>query len=87
MAFTQPLDLYNLLVVTLAGNSTIFLFGTAIILAILATKYRMPNLVFGLLLLVYVGIFGVMYGDYVILGVMVIGIIIAVGLGRIITRQ
>lgn len=52
MTFIEPLDLRNILVYTLAGNELIFTFLFIIVMSSLAAKFRMPNLVFGVMLTV-----------------------------------
>ena len=43
MTFVEPLDLQNLLVNTLAGNWTVFLFIALIFILVMAAKFRMNN--------------------------------------------
>lgn len=86
MAYVKPLDLYTNFVNTLAGNIEIFLFGIAIVLAFVASKYRMPMFVFGMFLILFLGMLGVFYSDFAIVSILLIGVIIAVGISKIITR-
>jgi len=60
MAFLAPLDLEQLLVTTLAGNVIIFTFLAVIFISVLAARFRMPNLIFGVMIVV----FSVFFADY-----------------------
>jgi hypothetical protein len=61
MTFNQPLDLQNLLVGTLAGDWTIFLFIALIFIVIMAARFKMNNIVMFLMM----GIFAVFMANYI----------------------
>jgi len=46
MVFIQPLDLQEWLLIRLAGDPTIFMFLSFMIIAILAARFKMPGGVF-----------------------------------------
>jgi hypothetical protein len=52
--------LQNIFVETFAGNMQIFIFLIGILLAALAARFRMPNIVFGMMIIA----FGVMFSTY-----------------------
>lgn len=90
MTITQPLDLYQLLVNQLAGSFDIFIFLSITFLAILAAIFKMPNIVFGGLLIVYASVlFSAPEGPGSdIAGLMLLGIIIiAMMVANILRRQ
>ena len=58
MAFTQPLDLYEILVNQLAGDMAIFTFLALLTITILGAKFKMPNLVLAGMILVFVVLVG-----------------------------
>lgn len=60
MMLVQPLNLQNLLVNTLAGSINIFIFLAMVALSAGAAFFKMPNLVFGMML----GIFVVMLSNF-----------------------
>ncbi len=61
MAFILPLDLEQLLVTTLSGNVQIFTFLAIIFFSAIAARLRMPNMIFGVMFLIFV----VLFADYV----------------------
>jgi len=58
MAFIEPLNLEYLLINTLAGSPTIFIFLAILSIAVLAAMFKMPNIIF----LVMIGLFAIVFG-------------------------
>ena len=52
-SFTTPLDLKTIFVTYFAGSMEIFMFLAMIVMAALAARYRMPNYVFLMMLMVF----------------------------------
>ncbi len=61
MSFIEPLDFYQIFVNTFAGSITIFSFVGIVLISGLAARFKMPNIVFGVMLIIYAMIFS----DYV----------------------
>lgn len=61
MTFSQPLDLQNLLVGTLAGDWTVFLFLALIFITIMAARFKMNNVTMFLLM----GVFAVFMANFI----------------------
>ena len=61
MTFVQPLDLQNLLVNTLSGDWTIFLFIAMIFITIMAARFRMNNIT----MFIMMGIFSVFMATFI----------------------
>jgi len=53
MTFINPLDLHTVLIDNLAGNWTIFLFMALIAFTIMAARFRMSNMIFGMLIAMF----------------------------------
>lgn len=54
MAITAPLDLQFWLVNTLSGSWNIFLFIAAIAIALIGMRFRMPNMIFGVIIFLFI---------------------------------
>ena len=75
-SFTTPLDLKTIFVNYFAGSMEIFMFMLLIVMAGLAGKYRMPNYVFLMLLIIFsVFMAGTGYSLFLILGIIIAGLI------------
>jgi|TARA_R100000750_G_scaffold62793_1_gene58144 hypothetical protein len=75
-SFTSPLDLKTIFVNYFSGSMEIFMFLFMILLAGLAAKYRMPNYVFLMMLMVFaVFMAGTGYMLFLILAVIITGLI------------
>lgn len=85
MAWIEPLDLESLLVDKLAGSMILFTFLAIIVLAMLAARWRMPNIVFGgmiMMFIVFIGLgstlgLGSPIGGLLLIGLILMGIAIA----------
>jgi hypothetical protein len=53
MALTKQLDLYEIFVNKLAGDFTIFSLMALAVISILAARFKMPNIVFGGVLMIF----------------------------------
>ncbi len=53
MTLQAPFDLWYWLVNTLSGTTTIFLFVSAIMIAVMAMRFRMPNVIFAVIILLF----------------------------------
>lgn len=53
MAFIQPFDLESILIDKLAGNMAIFIILALLVIAIFAARFRMPNVVFGGMIMIF----------------------------------
>lgn len=84
MAFINPLDLQELLVNTFAGSLTIFIFIMIIIIATLAARFKMPNII----ALIMFGLFAVFLLNYsnglFAFVIIITGIVMFYGIGKVI---
>lgn len=81
MTFNNPLDLENLLVNTLAGDWTIFLFLALIVITILAARFRMNNIT----MFMMIGLFAVIMAVWIPWFYAFMIFILAIGIGFIIS--
>jgi len=75
MAFTNPLALDSILVDQLAGGMTIFLLIAFVVISILAARFRMPNMVFGGMVMVFaifIGLTNVLGEGSIVKGVLLL---------------
>lgn len=83
MVFIEPLDLQYLLINTFAGTTEIFMFVSVLVIAILAGRFRMPNL----LVLVMFALFTIFLSAYInglyAFTVIITGLAVFYSLGRI----
>jgi len=81
--FTEPLNLQCILVNTFAGSMNLFIFISLIAIAMVGAKFRMINTT----LLIMFGLFAILMGQFMsgiyFLVVLIAGLIIAFGVGRI----
>lgn len=82
--FIQPLDLEQIFVNAFAGSLEVFIFVTFILIAALAARFRMPNLI----TLVMFSLFGIFLSAYIsgvyAFIVIIAGIVVFYSIGRII---
>jgi hypothetical protein len=76
MGFHQPFDLYYFFVNVFAGNLTIFLTISFAVIAAMAGMFRMPNIITGVFLALFIIMLGVTSGNLLVLVLLVAGIII-----------
>jgi len=90
MAITLPLDLQSILIDQFAGNFVIFIFISALFLSIMAGRFRMPNVVFGgmvVVFVVYMSTTNVLGAGSELTGILLIAaIVISFQIGKIFTR-
>lgn len=88
MTFFQPLDFQNNFINMLAGSLDIFIILCLAVIAMLAARFRMSNV----MAVSFIALFVVMLGDFAsstgfyILAVLIGGIAVFYGLQRIFTR-
>jgi len=91
MPFINPLDLETILIDQLAGGFTIFVLLAFVVIAIMAGRFRMPNIVFGGMMLVFIifmALTNTLGEGSIIKGVLLLSVpIIAFYLGRVMNRQ
>lgn len=84
MTFIEPLNLQYILVNTFAGSMNIFIFIAVIVIAALAGKFRMPNIIF----LVSIGLFAIFLSSYInglyAFVIIITGLVTFYSLGRLI---
>ena len=80
----NPLNLQLILVNIVAGTPTIFLFLALIALALLAAQFRMNNLIFGMLILVFGAFMATWIPWFYALIIIVAGLAITYALIRIV---
>lgn len=82
--WVEPLNLECILVNTFAGSIEIFVFLALIFIAMVGARFRMINMT----LLIMFGLFGVLMAQFMggiyFLTVMIAGLVISFGIGRII---
>ena len=82
---TAPLNLENIFVNHFAGDITIFMFLAMGVFAWIAAKYRMPNIVFGAIMVLFIVSMSIYTGQLALAGVLVVGdLIIFYGISKII---
>ena len=90
MAFIQPLDLETIFVGNLAGTFIIFIFLALVVITVLGARMRMPNIVIGGMLLVFIFLVGAtsIYAEGSELRglILIAGIVISIMLGRTIVK-
>ena len=59
MVFIEPLNLYDIFVEKFSGNLEIFVLISLFILAILAGRFRMPTIVFGMIIFIFLFMVGI----------------------------
>lgn len=67
MSIVEPLNLENLLIFTFAGNLELFTFIALIAISALAARFRMPDFLFGLMVLLFALIFNTYLGGLYII--------------------
>lgn len=75
MAWIEPLNLEALLLSTLSGSSVVFTFLAVIFISAMAARFKMPNIVFGALLVIFLVIFSDYLGVLYLLGLLIAGFI------------
>jgi len=83
MVYIEPLDLKSIFVTNLAGSTNIFIFLAIIVIAALAGRFRMPNSI-ALIMLVLFSVFLAAYipGIYFLM-ICIGGMVIFFGIGKI----
>jgi len=81
----QPLDLQTLLVNTLSGNWYIFAALMLIVIAGLAAKFKMSNMTFGLIVLIFAAIMSSYLPWLVLLALIVLSFILYQNIKKIIS--
>jgi len=82
MTFINPLDFENLFIANLAGTWMIFIIISLIVISVMASKYKVPNLLYLMLL----GLFGLIIADWnQVIGITTI-ILSGLGIGFMITK-
>jgi len=82
--FIQPLDLESIFINHLAGTGRIFIFISVIIIATLAGRFRMSNTIAGVMFVLFTIILSAFMPDMFFLALLLAGMAIFYGLGRII---
>ena len=82
--YVQPLDLQTIFVNHLAGTQKIFVFISVIIIATLAGRFRMSGVVTGVMFVLFALMMAVFMPDIYFLAILLAGMAIFYGLGRII---
>ena len=84
MAFIEPLDLQYILVNTFAGTVNIFIFISMLVIAVLAGRFRMPNII----VLTMFGLFAIFLASYInglyAFVVIITGLVTFYSIGRLI---
>ena len=74
MVYVQPLDFQNLLIGTLSGSSFIFMILALIAISFVAARLRMNNILFGIMVALFVIIMGAWLQEIYAFGIVIIGI-------------
>jgi len=81
---TQPLDLQNIFVNYFAGNENIFIGVAFIFFSVLAAKFRMPNLIFGFMMMLFIILMSALglIRDWIVVVILIVGLILYLILGK-----
>ena len=82
MVFIEPLDLETIFIQYFAGGATVFFFIAMALMAYLAAKFKFPNYVFLMMLVLFVTIFSGNYPLIFTLFVILIGVFVYYAYGR-----
>lgn len=86
MAFIFPLDLQKIFVNTFAGNFEIFIFISFIAIAALAARFRMPNIIVGIIFALFAIFMASYFQGIFFIAVLLSGIAVFYGIGSLIKR-
>lgn len=75
MTLIEPLELQTWLLNVLAGSSEIFVFLAVIIVAALCARFRMPNVIFGVMLALFAVMFANFFPGIYVIALIIIGYI------------
>tara|TARA_Y100000034_G_scaffold121045_1_gene164772 strand:+ start:553 stop:810 length:258 start_codon:yes stop_codon:yes gene_type:complete len=75
MTINEPLALENLFINTFAGTMEIFVFVSIMFIAAVSARFRMPNIIFGLMIGLFAIIFQAYVEDLYVLVIMVGGVL------------
>ena len=81
MTWNEPLALENLFINTLAGSTTIFTFIAIIAISIVCARFRVPDKIFWMILVVFAALFGAYIGGLYLLVIIILGLIIYEAIG------
>ena len=84
MALTQPFDLQNLLINSLAGNEIIFVILATIVISGMAAKFKMNNYAFAMIISLFAIMVATIAPWYLFLVVLLGGFMIYYSIGRLI---
>ena len=84
MAFVNPLALETIFVNFLAGSANIFLFLMFLFIAGFSGKFRMPNEIFLIMLVVFAVIMANFFGGFYAFALIISSVIVFYGVGKII---
>lgn len=82
MALYLPFDLEHWFINVFAGNIAVFMVLAFIVIAFMAAYFRMPNVIYGYMLAVFVIIMASYSGEWLFLGI----VMIALFVGWVISR-
>ena len=83
----EPFDLQTIFINVFSGNTYIFVFISLIVLAMLAAKFRMSNLTFGVIICLYASLIAVVASWFLFIVVLIAGFAIFYALGRLIASR
>lgn len=86
MNFIKPLDLQTIFVNVFAGSMEIFFFVAFIAIAALAATFRMPNMIFMLMMAVFGILMANYFGGLYFLVVVISGLAVFYGIGSVMKR-
>ena len=87
MTMIQPLDIQTLFVNIFSGNVYIFVFISLIAIAMLAAKFRMSNLTFGVIICLYATLIASLANWFLFIVVLIAGFAIFYTIGRLIASR
>jgi hypothetical protein len=83
MSFVSPFDLYTIFVLWFAGNTTIFLAIAFAVIAAMSAMFRMPNLMTGVMFLLFILMIGILAGNIYILAILILAIVVGWTISRL----
>ncbi len=82
MALIEPLNLQDWFINIFSGNVVIFVFVSVIVMSMMAAAFKMPNIVFGVLLGLFAVVFASLFPGLLIIIIIISGYVIFLAIGN-----
>ena len=76
MTLHLPFELEYWFINVFAGNITVFMVIAFVVIAFMAAYFRMPNIIYGYMLAVFVIVMSAYSGEWLFLGIVMIGLFV-----------